>query len=1074
MSYSRRDFLKAAGSGVVLTAVTPGTLVAAPAGVPSTSMPFAIEKASFIVNGKMYAAEYEARTTLWEVIAMKLGLTGTNRSCNRASCGACSVLVDGTPFYSCHTLATEAVGRKILTIEGLGESAQPARGVVRDQESAQPARGVVRDQESGTNLHPLQRVGHMRVAADCGFCTAGWMVTAKGLLDKNPNPNEDQVKAALAGHICRCSAYPNIIRAVMDSAAVMRGSKVSIEPEPDSIVQIKMPMVRDYSTTGGHLPGNEVVEGASKTITKKWQGYPPENLNVLGKPLPPLPEVSIPRFTGKAQYASRVWFPDLLYTKFLTSPHPHALLKDIDTAAAEKMPGVRHILTYKNAPKLQRPNVARGRVLPEPLPRELNLQGEVVAIVVAETEDLAQDAADAIKVEYEVLPFASTLKDSMAADAPDLGHGQGNLIRHADSPKDFPHATWADQRGDIEKGLAEADMVKEFTYRFTGGVSVPMQPSGSVAKWDGDRLTMWGMGQGIYPVRASLAAALGIDASKIRLINKYNGSTFGAARMAAERFYPMIAHLAKVTGRPVKIMLPKDQELAQLQIKPETITKFRVGASKDGRIVALDHEVYVSIGDLDFGVHADGPSNATNQLDLYTSQVAHWRSTWCAYRTNAPRPGPSRSHLQQETKWSWENMIDEMAEAAGMDPVEYRLMHITRLTPGDARHPYESMPTVEVLQEGAKAFGWEKRNPVAGGAPGRWKRGFGLGMSQHHGGLMGYHEGEEAFAKLAAAPDANIFSTELDLTADGNVTMKIALPDSGSNAATAQAALVAEMLGFTTRDHIRLIWGDSDVAPLSDEWFGGRTITLQGAAICSAADKLRKDLLARAASVLKTDAAKLQIHDGVISSIEDANSAKAADAVRFARVPQRSTTFAALAKANNGLIRQTGRGVAGGERTASNKGVGACFVEVEVDTWTGDWRFLRAVYTHDTGLVINPLVSEADMVGSLMESTQVATDPIPWDREFPGTRHYSVGYLSYRLPTIMDIPKSTQVYIDSLEPRWFYGVKSFSETSIGAVPGAISNAIYNASGVRIREHPITREKIMAGLSSKRAAAGRRA
>jgi len=507
-----------------------------------------------------------------------------------------------------------------------------------------------------------------------------------------------------------------------------------------------------------------------------------------------------------------------------------------------------------------------------------------------------------------------------------------------------------------------------------------------------------------------------------------------------------------VTGRPVKVMLPKDQELAQLQIKPETITKFRVGAKKDGRIVALDHEVYVSIGDLDFGVHADGPGNAANQLELYTSQVPHWRSTWCAYRTNTQRPGPSRSHIQQETKWSWENMIDEMADAFAMDPVQYRLMHITRLTPGDTRYLYESMPTVEVLQEGSKTFGWEKRNAVAGGAPGRFKRGFGLGMSQHHGGNMGYHEGEAAYAKLAAAPDANIFSTELDLNADGNVTMKIALPDSGSNAGTALAHVVSEMLGFTTRDHVHLVWGDSDIAPLSDEWFGGRTITLQGAAICSAADKLRKDLLARAADALKTDAEKLQMRDGVISSTDD---------------PKKSTTFAALAKANNGMIRKTGRGTTGGERTALNKGVGACFVEVEVDTWTGNWRFVRAVYTHDTGLVINPLVSEADMVGSLMESTQVATDPIPWDREFPGTRHYSVGYLSYRLPTIMDIPKSTQVYIDSLEPRWFYGVKSFSETTIGAVPGAISNAIYNACGVRIREHPITREKIMAGLNVQR-------
>ena len=152
--------------------------------------PFSSEKATFLVNGKAYAAEYEARTTLWEVISMKLGMTGTNRSCNRATCGACSVLVDGTPFYSCHTLATEAVGKKILTIEGVGDE---------------------------KNLHPLQRIGHTRVAADCGFCTAGWVVTAKGLLDKNLNPTEDQVKAALAGHICRCSAYPNIIRTVMDS-----------------------------------------------------------------------------------------------------------------------------------------------------------------------------------------------------------------------------------------------------------------------------------------------------------------------------------------------------------------------------------------------------------------------------------------------------------------------------------------------------------------------------------------------------------------------------------------------------------------------------------------------------------------------------------------------------------------------------------------------------------------------------------------------------------------------------------------------------------------------------------------
>jgi xanthine dehydrogenase YagT iron-sulfur-binding subunit len=204
MEYSRRNFMKAAGVGAAALTTTVSAVVAASepvAAVPKPSpleIPTAMTKetSTFNVNGKNYQAEYEARTTLWEVIAVKLGLTGTNRSCNRASCGACSVLMDGAPFYSCHTLAMEAVGKKIFTVEGLGDE---------------------------KNLHPLQRVAHLYSAAECGFCTPGWEVTAKGFLDKNPNPTVEQVKAALAGHICRCAAYAAIVRTVMDTGKVLRG-----------------------------------------------------------------------------------------------------------------------------------------------------------------------------------------------------------------------------------------------------------------------------------------------------------------------------------------------------------------------------------------------------------------------------------------------------------------------------------------------------------------------------------------------------------------------------------------------------------------------------------------------------------------------------------------------------------------------------------------------------------------------------------------------------------------------------------------------------------------------------------
>lgn len=205
MEYSRRNFLKAAGtSAAALTTVGVGgaavrdgeasaQTTASPLSIPA---PMTRESATFNINGRVHKADYEARTTLWEVIHNKLGLTGTNRSCNRATCGACSVLVDGVPFYSCHTLATEAVGKRIFTVEGLGTE---------------------------QNLHPLQRVGYMYMAADCGYCTAGWEVTAKGLLDKNPNPSVDEVKAALSGHICRCAAYDAIVQTVIDTGKVLRG-----------------------------------------------------------------------------------------------------------------------------------------------------------------------------------------------------------------------------------------------------------------------------------------------------------------------------------------------------------------------------------------------------------------------------------------------------------------------------------------------------------------------------------------------------------------------------------------------------------------------------------------------------------------------------------------------------------------------------------------------------------------------------------------------------------------------------------------------------------------------------------
>jgi len=184
-------------------------------------------------------------------------------------------------------------------------------------------------------------------------------------------------------------------------------TKQKIVSEPEGCIIIEQPMVRNFSTGGGHGPEDTLVEGDEKFVTRKWQGYPPKDLNIIGKPHPAMPEVGIPRLTGKAEYATRVNLPNMLWVKLLTSPHPRARVKALDVSKAEKMPGVAYVLTAENAPKTY------------PFPTELFFQGEVVAMVAADTEDQAEDAVETIRAEYEILPFASNLEQASAPNAPD-------------------------------------------------------------------------------------------------------------------------------------------------------------------------------------------------------------------------------------------------------------------------------------------------------------------------------------------------------------------------------------------------------------------------------------------------------------------------------------------------------------------------------------------------------------------------------------------------------------------------------------------------------------------------------
>jgi CO/xanthine dehydrogenase Mo-binding subunit len=827
---------------------------------------------------------------------------------------------------------------------------------------------------------------------------------------------------------------------------------MKIEPTLEGATIITQPMVRNFSTGGGHGPGDTLVEGDEHIVTQKWQGHPPVDLQMIGKPQTPLRAVVEPRYRGTAEFTSRIRLPGMHYLKFLRCPYPHAAIRRLDTEKAEKMPGVSYILTYRNAPKTN------------PLRTQLMMQGDIVAIVAAETEDKAEDAMEAIEVAYADLPSIGTIANAEADDAPDLREGKGNLLQlPPNSPAHHPLASGVWRHGDIDRGFAESEVVREFTYYFGGGRVVPMQPCSAVAAWDGDKLTFWGHGQDIFPSRQYLASWLGIPKENIRFINKWNGGTFGGFGFRPGlTFWGLVANVAKGAGRPVKMMLTKAEELYSVQHKPETFTRFKVGLMKDGRIHALRHEIHMIAGVTDVPpIHIAGEVSK-NQLELYTARTPHWEQVSYAYKSNTPAIGCTRSCTQQEVKWAFENMADECSEILSMDPVAFRLANVARpgysLSPATDWHDemkkpevekgaltYDCFASVEVLEEGAKLFGWDKRNRKPGGQTGRFKRGMGLGISQHHPGNLSYHEGEPAFKTEKGA----IFSAAVEMEPDGQVVLRSALPDSGTNHDTGMAILIAEMLGISDIDTIKLLWGDSDIAPPTDQWAAGKTLTVQGGAALVAAKKLKTELLARAAKSLALDPAALVLKDGV---------------VRVKADPGRSVTAVQLLDGK--ALRMIGETRSAQGRSLA-KGVGCCFVEVEVDTWTGQFRIVRVVYSHDTGKVINPFIAISDMEGSFMQSYQIATNAIPYDREFPGQVHDSIAFLSFPIPTIMEFPdEMQQVFIESLEPRWFYGYKGFSETSIGSVPGAVVNAIYNATGVRV-SHPVTAERILMGLKKQR-------
>ncbi|MBL8988566.1 MAG: molybdopterin-dependent oxidoreductase [Gemmatimonadetes bacterium] len=552
------------------------------------------ESLSFVVNGERVEVPVASADTLLEVLRYHLGLTGTKQGCDKGDCGACTVLVDGRPILACCTLAREVADRAVTTIEGLAGSDGPSR---------------------------LQRAFDQAGALQCGFCQPGMMLSASALLSRHPRPTTDQIKAALAGNLCRCTGYTKIVAAVELAAS---------DPPLATSVQL------------GPAADGRIMVGA-----------------------PARKPDAIAKATGAARYADDITLPRMAHGVILRSPHAHARIVSIDVGPALALEGVYAAMTGEDLaitfgiiPWTPDETVlARGVV---------RYVGEGVAAVAARDEATARVAAAAIRVEYEPLPAVLSPAHAMADGAPLVHtHDWKGRPREDNVCKDVSL-----EFGDVDQALARAAVVVEGEWHYGGSTHAAIEPHCAVASWgpDGD-LTVHSSTQVSHYLHRELAKVLELDPARVRVIAPTVGGAFGGKSEPFDLEF-CAAFLARRAGRPVKILYSREEVFAAHRGRHPMDFKFSLGLDADGRVAAVDSDVIVDGG----AYHSFGLVTTYYAGQLLTGPIGFGTYRFRSRRiyTNKPACGPKRGHGSVQPRFPLETALDEAALALGLDPIEVR------------------------------------------------------------------------------------------------------------------------------------------------------------------------------------------------------------------------------------------------------------------------------------------------------------------------------------------------------------------------------------------------------------------
>ena len=746
----------------------------------------------------------------------------------------------------------------------------------------------------------------------------------------------------------------------------------------------------------------QVVEGAAMS---PWGSD--AALAVVGKSHPRLegPE----KVTGRALYAYDVRLPRQLVARVLRSPYPHARVVRVDTSAAAALPGVHAVLSAEDAPEI--PWYEDSRLFD----RTVRFVGDEVAAVAAESVEVAEDALRLVRVEYEPLPFAATLEDVLRPDAPKL-RPDGNL---AGEPKTY-------RRGDPETALRAADVVVEGRYSTASALHNAMEPHGCTAAWEGEHLTLWDSTQSVFTVRQEVAEKLGLPEHRVRVIKQHMGGGFGAKQIAWKHDV-IAALLSRRAGRPVQLMLDREAENLAAGNRNPTRQHVRLGARRDGTLTAIQARIEQATGAYQVGGEASDVSGTYQTLyrcpNVATEQVVLYTNTGPAVAFRAP------GHV--EAAFALEQAMDELARVLGLDPLELRRRNYAAEDQTEGK-PYSLPEGLSLCYDrAAEAFGWDPAGSPAADGPKR--RGVGFAAHDWAGGSG--HPPGYAWVKL---------------NADGTAEVVTGTQDIGTGARTGLAQVAAEELGLPL-DRVALHLGDTATGPYSPVSSGSATQASIGPAVRAAAADAVAQLLAAASATMEVAADRLSVRGGRI--LVDGDLSRAVD---VADVTQEIAPH---------MIRGQGERGPNPEDRAIRT-FGAQCVEVEVDTETGEVTLLRVTTAHDCGRIVNPTLVDSQIIGGITQGIGFA---LTEERVVDGRLGLVLNpnLEEYKVPTVADVPPIEHAHVgvpDTVANPT--GAKGIGEPPLIPTAPAIANAVFDAVGVRLRDAPLSRSRLLAALAAQ--------